>query len=527
MTIDEPRAVFDELKRMAAEQDWAQVTSYVAQLEASDRQILVAYAPEVPSASLAAWLQRRDVAATVTTAGLDTLAADPGPALAADRVVITLRCGDLLMPATIAGAAAVMERPAGSYAIVLTGAERIKDESDLAAVMRAAAGALLGQEAAAHRAGRGLLLWTEDVVPEFLARRVDENATSLAQWLMGSPVRPAELIAQRTAYALALATEAEEAGRTAATAQSAEHAGARGGQLAALRTAVTGLHARVLDHLEAAAASLTRELTASLDTMRYDLVSEIRSAARGQNPRAMESTITRRMTRWSEDTAQLIRLRQGQSRRHATELLDVIDWTLVNDIALPADGRRYPDPIVQSFTPGQPGVPPHRRGFTLPPSGPAPGPAWAPVLRTATVGGVVTATALTVLGVAVAPAVGAAAVGVAAAMAFGAMRNPGAERRRAEMTAIDKAIRDELSGLMAVLSAELQASSAKLRAATDAEFAALERSLATAEEQAGRLLDAPAAPDPGIADRLAKLRARLGGDDLTPADLAALPTDLT
>jgi hypothetical protein len=524
MTIDEPRAVLDELKRMAAEQRWAQVTGYVAQVEASDRQVHVAYAPEVLPDALAAWLQRRDVAATVTSARLDTLAADPGPALAADRVVIALRCGDLLMPATIAGAAAVMERPAGSYAIVLTGAERIKGESDLAAVLRAAGGALLGQEGAAHRAGRGLLLWTEDAVPEFLARRIDENTTSLAQWLMGSQAPSAELIAQRTAHALALATDAEEAARTVATTRSAAQTGAQGRQLPALCAAVTSLHARVLDHLEAAAGSLTRELTASLDTMRHDLVSDIRSAARGQDRRVMESMITRRMTRWSEDTAQLIRVRQGQSRRHATELLDVIDWTLVNDIAPPADGRRYPDPIVQSFTPDRPGLPPHRNGFTLPPSGPPQGPAWAPVLRTATVGGVVTATALTVLGVALAPAVGAAAVGVAAATAFGAIRNPGAERRQAEMTAIDAAIRDELSGLMSVVSAELQASSGKLRAATDMEFTALERSLATAEEQADRLPDAPAAPDPAIAGRLARLRARLGGDPMS-ADLAALPTD--
>src|SRR5689334_1215331 len=47
MTIDEPRAVLDELKKMAAEQGWVQVSDYVNQMEASDRQTLVVYAPEV------------------------------------------------------------------------------------------------------------------------------------------------------------------------------------------------------------------------------------------------------------------------------------------------------------------------------------------------------------------------------------------------------------------------------------------------------------------------------------------------
>jgi hypothetical protein len=530
MTKDEPRAVLDELRKMAAEQGWTQVTGYLAQVEILDRQILVACAPGVPADSLAAWLQGRDVAATVTTAELDALAADPGPALAADRVVITLRCGDLLMPTTIAGAAAVMGRPPGSYAVVLTGAERIRDESDLAAVMRAAGGALLGQQGAAHRAGRGLLLWTEDAVPAFLTERVDEDATSLAQWLMSTPGRSAELITQRMAHALALATEAEEAGHTAAAARAADRAAAQGRQLPALRTAVAGLHRRVLGHLDAAAASLTRELTASLDTMRHDLLSAIRSQDGSQDQRSVESMVTRRMARWSDDAGQLIRTRQAQSQRHATELLDVIDWTLVNDVARADNGRRYPDPIVRSFAPGQPGVPAHRGGFALPSSSPPPGAAWAPVLRTATVGGVVTAAALAVLGVAVAPAVGAAAVGVAAATVFGARLNPAAGRRRAEMTAVDAAIRDELAGLMSVLSAELQASSGHVRAAADAEFTALERTLAAAEEQAARPQDSPAGPDPAgpdpaVAGRLAQLRARLGAGDPAPADLAAFPID--
>ena len=519
MTIDEPRAVLDELKKMAAEQGWVQVSDYVNQMEASDRQTLVAYAPEVPPDRLAAWIQHRDMAAMTTTAELDTLAEDPGPVLAADRVVIALRCGDLLMPDTIAGAATVMERPAGSYAIVLTGAERIKDESDLTAVMRAAGGALLGQEGAAYRAGRGMLLWTEDTVPAFLARRVDENMTSLAQWLAGALGQAAGLTGRRAAHALALAAEAEAAARRAASSRQAEQAGAHGRQLPGLRTAVTSLHARVLAHLDAATASLTRELTASLDTVRHDLLGDLRPGARGQDPRSTGARIARRMTRWSEDTAQLIRTRQDQSRRHAAGLFDVIDWTLVNDIAPPAGGGRYPDPIIRSFTPSAPGVRPHPGGFTLPPSGPPPGPAWVPVLRTATVGGVVTAAALAVLGVAVAPAVGAAAVGVAAATAFGAARHPGAERRRAEMTAIETAVRDELTELMSVLSAELQADAVKLRAAADAEFAALERSLAAAEEQAAQLQDTPAGLDPAVGGRLAQLRDRLAG-------LLTLPTDL-
>jgi len=523
MTMDEPQAVLDELTSMAAEQGWTQVTGYVAQVATADRQVLFACAPRVHPEPLAAWLRSRDTAATTPIAQLDALAADPGPALAADRVVIALRCGDLLMPATISGAATVMGKPAGSYAIVLTEADRIQSESDLAAVQRAVDGALLGPEGAARRAGRGLLLWSEYAVPGFLAGRVENDSASLSQWLATVPDQSAELTRQRAARALALAAEAE----AAASAPSAGQTETQIRMLPALRTSVAGLHARVLDHLDAQAVSLTRELTASLDTMRHDLLRETDSPAVGRDPHSLESLVTRRMSRWSEDAAGVIAARQAQSRQHAVELLGVIDWGLVNDVAPRSDGRRYPEPIVQSFTPDPPGVPPYWNGFALPPSGAVPGPAWAPALRTATVGGVVTAAALAVLGVAVAPAVGAAAVGVAAATVIGSRRGQAAaRRRRAEEAAVDAAVRDELSRLMSVLSAELDAGTTKLRAVADTEFTDLERSLTAAEEHASRFQAAPANRDPEVSQRLAQLRARLGPGAVSQADLTVLPTDL-
>ena len=522
MTMDEPHAVLDELKSIAAEQGWTQVTGYLAQVATADRQVLMACAPGVRSEPLAAWLRSRDTAARVPIAQLDALAADPGPALAVDRVVIALRCGDLLMPASISGIATVMGRPAGSYAIVLTEAERIQSDSDLAAVQRAVEGALFGPEGAARRAGRGLLLWSEYAVPGFLAGRIENDSVSLSQWLAAVPDQSAELTRQRAACALALAAQAE----AAASAPSAGQAETQIRMLPALRTSVAGLHARVLDHLDAQAVSLTRELTASLDTMRHDLRGTDSPAVK-RDSHSLESLVTQRMSRWSEDAARLIADRQAQSRKHAIELLGVIDWGLLNDVAPRSDGRRYPEPLVQSFTPDSPGVPPYRNGFVLPPSGAVPGPAWAPALRTATVGGVVTAAALTVLGIAVAPAVGAAAVGVAAATVIGSRRGQSSARqRRADETAIDAAVRDELSRLMSVLSAELDADTTKLRAAADTEFTDLERSLAEVEENPSRLQAAPANRDPRISERLAQLQTRLGPGAVSQADLTVLRTDL-
>lgn len=523
MTTAEPYAVLDELRSLAAEQGWAQVSEYVARAQTADRQILVACAPGVRAEPLAAWIRDRDANVTVRTAELGALAAEPDWALTADRIVIALRCGDLLMPATIASAVTVMGRPGGSYAIVLAEAERIQSESDLATAQRVVAGALHGPEGAARRAGRGLLFWSENARPGFLADRVDRDADQLARWLTVRSDQPDGLAMQRAVHALALAAEAEAAATSAVAAPSVGQAEAQARMLPALRASVTGLHRRVLDHLDAQGGSLIRELSASLDTMRHDLLRELDPSAAGRDPRSAESLVSRRISGWSEEAAQVITVRQAQSRQDAVGLLDVVDWALVNDVASDPDGARYPDPIVQSLTPVQPGVPRHRSGFGPLPSPPAPGTAWAPALRTAAVGGVVTAAALAALGVAVAPAIGAAAVGIAAAAVFGNWQNPAAAQRRANATVMDAALRDELSRLMSVLSAELETASAKLRATVDAEFSGLESRLAAADEQARRRPAGPMKRDPAVSGQLVRLRARIG--TVMQAGVAAFPND--
>jgi hypothetical protein len=525
MRLGEPRAVLGELTSLAAEQGWTEVAAYIAQLKKAERRILVACAPGVRQDQLVAWLRGQDPAAILGVAELDALAADAGPALAADRAVIALHCGDLLMPPTITGAAVVMSRPAGSYVVVLTGAELIHSASDLATVQRAVGGALLGPEGAGRRAGRSLLFWSEGAVSGFLAARVADDTASLARWLAVAPDPSAELDLQRAAHALALAeTAANPAVSSSVTESPAGSAGEQDRMLAALHASVAGLHGRVLDHLDAQAASLNRELTASLDTMRHDLLRDIDAQAGGRDSRLVESLVARSMSQWSEECAKVIRVRRDQAGRQAVELLDVIDWEQVNVLASRPHGTRYPEPIVQALTPGQPGPVLPRSNFAVPSSGSAPSTAWewAPALRTATVGGVVTAAALAALGIAVAPAVGAAAVGVVAATVVGSRRGPGASQRRTETTRVDAAVRAELSGLMSVLSAELDAGSAKLRAAADSEFADLESLLTSAE---GRLHAGPAGQDPWVSERLAQLRARLRPGAPPAADLAVLRTD--
>jgi hypothetical protein len=514
MNTDEPRAVLAELAGLAARHDWAHVSGFLAELDAADgREILVASAPGVHPRPLGDWLRYRSGSAPVRTTDLDGLVANPGPALASGRVVIALRCGDLLMPPTIAGAAVIRRRPAGSYAIVLTGADLIQTESDLATAQRAVSGALLDQ-AGAGRTGRGLLLWSDAGVAPFLAERIAADMAELERWLAAGAAPSAGLDLPRAVHALALAEEDNAAAPAPQSGTGAEHARV----LPALRSSVASLHTRVLDHLDAEAASLVRELRASLDTVRHELLRDIRAHAGSPDPRWAGTLVTQRLSRWCEESDRLIAARQAQSGQHATELLDVIDWPLVNQLA---PGGRNPESITQLLAPGQHRVPYDSR-FTPPAAAPAPGTAWGPALGTAAVGGVVTAAALAIMGVALVPVIGAAAAGVAAATLVGARRGPVAGRQQTAATALDTAVRDELSKLASAVSAQLDADAATVRATADARFTELERALAAAEEQARQVHDGAMNSQAEASEQLAGLRSRLATGAASPADRANL-----
>jgi hypothetical protein len=366
---------------------------------------------------------------------------------------------------------------------------------------------------------RNWMFWTTHAVPGFLARLVDEDVASLSRWLSSDIDGQPELAVQRAAYALALARDADAAD-AAVRSKAATHPAAQrhARQLPALRASVTGLHARVLGHLDAQSKSLKREVTASLDTLRHDLLGDITAQAAGRDPGALTTLVSQRESQWTEETSRLIMKRQAQSARQAADMLDVIDWALVNEITQASAGNRYPEPISAVF-PAQPVMLTRTTGFaapTVPPAAQTSGSSWSPALRSAAVGGVVTAAAVAVLtgGIALAPVVGAAAIGVAAGALAGAPIGQLTGRRQAPTDAVKAAVSDGISRLHATLTSELDDRAATVRQAADARFADLEHALAAAEKETAQQDAASAqelapAPDISVGDQLARLRARL------------------
>lgn len=515
--VNESEAVLDELGSLAVERGWTRVTDFIASMkQAGPSAVLVAAAPDVDADSLAMWFRSQLNSAPVMVMALDSMADDPGRALAGGRVVITLKAGELLSPADIAATEAILGRPDGSYAIVVTEAERITTEAELATVRRMVAGGVLNQSGTGR--GRGWMFWTEQSVPDFLAGPVREDRVALQRWVAAGLEGQAELAFQRASHALSLASDAEgtdassqDASRGVAPAQTEMNTR----RIPALREAVAKLHRRVIDYLDAQSAGLKRELTASLGTMRQDLLHDLDSS-RSRDPEAQTGLVREHISRWTEDASRLLMRREDETARGAADMLDVVDWSLVNEVARAFIPEPYPHPISTSLR-SAPVILTGGADFT-PPAEPSSGRGrgeWTPALRTAAVGGVVVAAAAAALyGIALVPVAGGAALGAAAGTLARVPVGPLARKRHSPDNGVVEAVTAKISSLHALLVGELDEQAATVRQATDAGFEDVERALVRAETTATgpEVVDElPLRQRTLHGDQLARLRTRLAG----------------
>ena len=171
MPADSAAAVLGGIRALAAERNWAPVSAFLDALAPlGDRAILIAAAPGLDPAPLAAWLSAVDWRARCRLASLTQLVEDPGPGPAANRVVLALKCGDLLMPSSVAWrCSTVLARPSCSYVVLLVGVEVIDTSADLAVVERAIWQALLGPDgedwASQDLSAYGCLMWADPADP--------------------------------------------------------------------------------------------------------------------------------------------------------------------------------------------------------------------------------------------------------------------------------------------------------------------------------------------------------------------------
>ena len=505
--------VLAEVADLAASNGWPSVTRFIRSLApAGDRTIEVAAAPEADPEPLAAWMRGLEEQTTVLPAGLDAVAADPMLALTANRVVVALRCGCLLMPETVEAAAAITHRPAVSYQIVLTGAEEIRTPEDLDAVERGIWRVLLGNPSEEWRgqdiSGRNCLLWTAGTPDGPLAARVARDVAKLRDWAAGAAGTPGSLAHDRALYAVWLASSAAEAAARAAVPAGPANDAAR---ITELAIEVRGLHARLLSRMKTDAGIAERQVSASLASLQQDLLYAM-SPGRRPSPGFVKQAVYQ----WEQDTTRMLRERRRAADEQAGELLDRVNWRLVNEVAPHPGGDAYPKAILWHLIPQAPSLPTEnwRAVITSDPGRTTPD--WAAVLRSGSGGALVTAgvgaAALVFLGLPLLPVAGAAAVGAIGGSLY--------ERHKADedYKSAQQATRSEIE-----VTAEAAKESARkalaeqadaVRVAVDNEFTRLEQALDAAVRAAGQATDGASAPsasrlDEQLTTRLRELRDRL------------------
>jgi hypothetical protein len=506
---DLPKAVLAEVADLAAARGWASVTTFTGSLPApGDRSITIIAAPEADAGPLAAWLGGLGDEARVAPAGLDGITADPAPALIANRVLVALRAGELLMPETVEGAAMVAQRPAPSYLIVVTGAEEIRSREDLDAVERGLWRVLLGRDGEEWRgqdiSARHCLLWSAGLPDGWLAERVTRDAGKLRAWAAGPVEVSGTLTRDRALCAIWLGvSEAERPARAAD-----------------LAAEVRGLHARLLSRLEADAATTERQVVASLRILKQDLLLAMSSGAAGRGA----DVVTQAVREWEFETARTLRQRSMDTDKQADELLDHVDWMLINELAPHPAGDSYPKAILWHLLP-QPSSLPTGDWREVTSAGPGrAAPDWTSALRAGSGGALiaagVAAAALVFLGLPLVPAAGVAAVGAIGGSLY--QRHHTDEMLRNQQQADGRRqIETASANAVTAVREALAEQAAVIRDAVDGEFSGLEYALdarASATDMAGT----SAAQEPGDPStaRLHSLGGQLAAWTPEPTEIA-------
>jgi hypothetical protein len=508
------RTVLAEVADLAVSHDLPLVTEFTRSLApAGDRTIAIAATPETDPEPLAAWIRGLAQQASILPGGLDSVAADPALALPPNRLVVALRCGQLLMPETVEAAAAIAQRPATTYMIVLTGAEDIHTLEDLDAVERGIWRVLLGNPGEEWRGQdlsvRNCLLWSGDIPDDRLTARITTDMEKLREWVSAAVVVPDALAQDRALCAVWLATSAaESAARAAGPAVDAA-------RIADLAAEVRGLHARLLSRIKADAGLAERQVAASLASLKQDLLYAMSPG------RELPVGFTKQAVfQWEQETSRMLRERRKATDEQAGQLLDRVDWQLVNEVAPHPAGDAYPRAILWHLMPLAANLPTENwRNVT----GAAPGraaPDWASALRSGSGGVLITAgvgaAALVFLGLPLLPVAGVAAAGALGGSLY-ERRRANEEQRRSALQVTRREIEAAAEDAMASASKALAEQTEAVGVAVDREFTRLEETLDARARTAGQ--PAPGAsgtgasgqagPDEQLMTRLRELRDRL------------------
>jgi hypothetical protein len=335
--------ILTDLHALARQHGWQGVAERIdALLQGGAPAILVAATEGIDSSALCEWIGRTAPGLTIDTSSLESLGSDPTRAASAGHVIVLFPCNCVPTGESVnVLSSAVFARPAGSYAVVLTGMEHIAAEQDLAAVERFAWHLLVpgpkadwdGQRLADH----DVYLWSEQPPTTFLAERLRGDSAALARRLREA-MPSSDLDRSRVAAALALAEMEVRRAAPPSPADTPEP------PPFPLQEALINLRRQMLARITADAAALERTLLVGLHTLRQDLRDGLASyLARLSLPRcgdtapqtadAVAEYIAEGLRDWHRHASIAVAEWEQAAEADWRGRFDLIDWPLINRLA--------------------------------------------------------------------------------------------------------------------------------------------------------------------------------------------------
>ncbi len=339
MSDREAGAILADAVAAAGKYHWDRLRDFAAGLPGDhDPTVALLASADTDPGPLIRWIGSVPPSVPVRAESLEALAVHPELGLLANRVIAAYRCGELLTPEAVEAGAQVVSRPAGSYLIVMTGAELISTEDDLALVQRSIWRLLLsedgGEWAGQSLAERGCVLWSDAGTREFLAERIRSDRQVLTTWL-GAEVEVADrLRADRVACALDLAEAPgpQEPGDLSDPAVAAR-------RLASAREAAAKGRRRVLGGLDADIQTAEREITASLAMQEQDLLNGTAAYIAQHRDEVADVAAARALVgqyaedglrRWQAGAQLSLRAQAERIAGNVRDLVDGMQWQVID-----------------------------------------------------------------------------------------------------------------------------------------------------------------------------------------------------
>jgi hypothetical protein len=367
MTAQDLSAILDDAVTAAGKYHWDRLRAFAAGLpDDHDPTVQLLASPDTESAALARWIASMARPAPVRTESLELIVEHPELAVQANRVIAALRCGELLTPETVESAAQVVSRPAGSYLIVLTGAELIRSDDDLALVQRSIWRLILAPDGG-EWSGQNLgeyhcVLWSDAETAAFLAERIGRDREMLTEWLSAEVNVADRLRAARVDRALDMAEP--PSGQRLGTLPDPDIAARRA---ASAREAAANGRRRVLDGLEANAQTAEREITASLAMHEQDLLKGVAAFIAQHRDEVADMATARSLVgkyaedglrRWQAGAEASLRAQSERIADNLRSLVNGMEWPVIDRAGGPYPRTPFTAARLETSLPvGAPAVP--------------------------------------------------------------------------------------------------------------------------------------------------------------------------